>query len=355
MPKNKRPAAIPAHTGAPTLHKRSRGTAKGVRITDVAALAGVSPITVSRVFNNPESVAPDTLARVRDAVQKLGYVPNRLAGSLSSAKSRLIAAVVPTIAHSLFSESVQVFSDAMSRAGYQVLLGLSGYGGGNDDPLLDAVLSRRPEGVLLIGVARAASLRQRLLGAGIPIVETWEMTDAPLDMLVGFSHYQVGVAVAERLLRAGAARPALITANDDRAMARRAGFLDTLARHGMRDVAEVIVPAPSSAALGKDALRRILARAPGIDAVFCGSDRLALGAIAHAREAAIAIPGRLAVCGFGDLDFAADMYPPLTTVRVDGRRIGTIAAERLIARLRGGASERATDDVGFELVERGTV
>lgn len=355
MPTNKRPAAMSAHTTAPTLHKRSRAASKDVRITDVATLARVSPITVSRVFNHPESVAPDTLARVRDAVQKLGYVPNRLAGSLSSAKSRLIAAVVPTIAHSLFSESVQVFSDAMSRAGYQVLLGLSGYGSDNEDPLLDAVLSRRPEGMLLIGVARVPSLRQRLLGAGIPIVETWEMTDAPLDMLVGFSHYQVGVAVAERLLRGGATQPALITANDERAMARRAGFRDTLARHGMRDIAEVIVTPPSSVALGKDALRQILAYMPRVDAVFCGSDRLALGAIAHARDKGIAIPGRLAVCGFGDLDFAADMNPPLTTVRVDGRRIGMVAAQRLIGRLRGDSTGHAVEDVGFELVERGTI
>jgi LacI family transcriptional regulator, gluconate utilization system Gnt-I transcriptional repressor len=354
MPTNKRSTAAPIHASAPTLHKRSRGPAKGVRITDVATLAGVSPITVSRVFNNPESVAPETLARVRDAVHKLGYVPNRLAGSLSSAKSRLIAAVVPTIAHSLFSESVQVFSDAMSRAGYQVLLGLSGYGADSDDPLLDAVLSRRPEGMLLIGIARASSLRQRLLSAGIPIVESWEMTDAPLDMLVGFSHYQVGVAVADRLLSRQATRLVLITANDDRAMARRAGFLDTLAQHGMRDIPEVVVAPPSSAAQGKAGLEQILARAPDVDAIFCGSDRLALGAIAHARAAGIAVPGRLAVCGFGDLDFAADMNPPLTTVHVDGRRIGMLAAERLIARLRGGASGPVTEDVGFELVERGT-
>src|ERR1700761_7914909 len=94
---------------APT--RRARSGAKGVRITDVAAIAGVSPITVSRVFNAPDTVAPETLARVRHAVAELGYVPNRLAGGLSSAKSRLIAAIVPTVAHPLFSETVQVFSD----------------------------------------------------------------------------------------------------------------------------------------------------------------------------------------------------------------------------------------------------
>src|SRR6185369_2649775 len=105
--------------------RRTRGGPKGLRITDVAAQAGVSPITVSRVFNNPASFAPETLERVRQVVQKLGYVPNRLAGGLSSARSRLIAAIVPTVAHSLFSETIQVFSETMSRAGYEVLLALS--------------------------------------------------------------------------------------------------------------------------------------------------------------------------------------------------------------------------------------
>lgn len=329
--------------------RRSRSAPKGIRITDVAASAGVSPITVSRVFNAPQTVAPATLLRVRQAVQELGYVPNRLAGGLSSAKSRLIAAIVPTVAHSLFSESVQVFSDTMSRAGYQVLLGLSGYSDEDEDTLLDAVLSRRPEGVLLTGVAHTATLRARLLGIGIPIVETWDMTEHPIDMLVGFSHYAIGVAVAQHFIARDVKRPALVSASDNRALARKRGFVDTLAM----DVVEVIVSPPSSVALGRDGLQRILAQAPDVDAIFCSSDLLALGVVSQARKLGIAIPDRLAVCGFGDLEFAADTTPALTTVRVDGKRIGATAARCLIERL-GGAPGKNLIDVSFELVARET-
>lgn len=336
-----------------TAPKRSRGAPKGIRITDVAASAGVSPITVSRVFNAPQTVAPETLLRVRQAVQELGYVPNRLAGGLSSAKSRLIAAIVPTVAHSLFSETVQIFSDTMSRAGYQVLLGLSGYSDEDEDQLLDAVLSRRPEGVLLTGVAHTATLRERLLKIGIPIVETWDMTEHPIDMLVGFSHYRIGVAVAERFIARGARHPALVSANDARALARRRGFVDTLRAQGRNEIAEVLVAPPSSVALGRDGLGQILAQCPGIDAVFCSSDLLALGVVSQARKLGISVPGRIAVCGFGDLDFAADTTPALTTVRVDGKRIGATAARCLIERL-GGAIETTVVDVGFEVVERET-
>ncbi|SAL82296.1 LacI family transcription regulator [Caballeronia choica] len=336
-----------------TAPKRSRGAPKGIRITDVAASAGVSPITVSRVFNAPQTVAPETLLRVRQAVQELGYVPNRLAGGLSSAKSRLIAAIVPTVAHSLFSETVQIFSDTMSRAGYQVLLGLSGYSDEDEDQLLDAVLSRRPEGVLLTGVAHTATLRERLLKIGIPIVETWDMTEHPIDMLVGFSHYRIGVAVAERFIARGARHLALVSANDARALARRRGFIDTLQAQGRDASAEVLVAPPSSVALGRDALGQILAQCPAVDAVFCSSDLLALGVVSQARKLGIAIPGRIAVCGFGDLDFAADTTPALTTVRVDGKRIGATAARCLIERL-GGAEGKTVVDVGFEVVERET-
>ncbi|SAK96167.1 LacI family transcription regulator [Caballeronia calidae] len=334
--------------------RRPRTGQKTVRITDVATTAGVSPITVSRVFNAPHTVAPETLNRVRRAVADLGYVPNRLAGGLSSAKSRLIAAIVPTLAHSLFSATVQAFSDTMSRAGYQVLLGLSGYSDEDEDQLLDAILSRRPEGVFLTGVAHTPTLRERLRKIGIPIVETWDMSDDPIDMLVGFSHHQIGVAVAERFVARGTRRPALVSANDQRALARRRGFVETLAKHGIDDVAETLMPAPSSVALGKEGLRRVLETRAGVDAIFCSSDLLALGVVSEARRLAIDIPGRIAVCGFGDLEFGADTLPALTTVRVDGRRIGATAARCLIDRLNG-ATERTRVDVGFELVERETL
>jgi len=345
--------AKPKQKAVPPSGRRARGGVRDIRITDVAALAQVSPITVSRALNNPEVVAPETLRRVQQTVQQLGYVPNRLAGSLSSSKSRLIAAIVPTVAHSLFSTSIQAFSDAMSRAGYQVLLGLAGYSEDDELRVLDAALSRRPEGVLLVGVARTAPLRARLLSLQLPTVETWDDTDLPVDMLVGFSHYDVGVAVAQHFIACGRRRPAIVSANDARARARHDGFVQTMARHGVPSVADVSVSPPSSVALGREKLAEILDAGGDIDCVFCGSDLLALGVLGEARERAIAVPDALSVCGFGDLEFAAEMRPALTSVRVDGKRIGTAAADCLIARLRGASGESSVD-VGFEIVSRDT-
>jgi LacI family gluconate utilization system Gnt-I transcriptional repressor len=281
-------------------------------------------------------------------------VPNRLAGGLSSSKSRLIAAIVPTIAHSLFSETIQVFSETMSKAGYQVLLALSGYSDSSEETLLDAVLSRRPEGVLLTGVAHTESLRERLRNVGIPIVETWDMTEKPIDMLVGFSHYQVGVAVAERFLARGVLHPGLVSASDNRAIARITGFRERLASAGIDEIAEVIVAPPSSVSIGKAALPKLLEQMPSIDAVFCGSDLLAIGVLGEAKRRGIDVPSQLAICGFGDLEFASETSPQLTTVGVDGTRIGVSAARCLLERLKG-VKETNVVDVGFHIVERETV
>jgi LacI family gluconate utilization system Gnt-I transcriptional repressor len=354
MPNHKPTAAAsPDAPEVATPAKRMRGGPKGLRITDVAAQAGVAPITVSRVFNSPETVAPETLERVRQVVQKLGYVPNRLAGGLSSARSRLIAAIVPTIAHSLFSETIQVFSETMSRAGYQVLLALSGYNDSSEEALLDAVLSRRPEGVLLTGVAHADSLRERLRNVGMPIVETWDMTATPIDMLVGFSHYEIGAAVAEHFLQRKVRAPGLVSANDDRALARRDGFRARLAQAGIHEIAEVLVRPPSSVAAGKAALPMLIEQAPHLDAVFCGSDLLAIGMLGAAKRLGMSVPSRLSICGFGDLEFATETTPQLTTVRVDGTRIGLTAARCLLDRLAGVEKDKVTD-VGFHIIERET-
>src|SRR5208283_2795475 len=113
-----------------------------VKITDVAAAAGVAPMTVSRVINTPDRVSPETTARVREAIDRLGYVPNLIAGGLSSRKSRMVAAVVPTIAHPMFASVVQSFSDAMRRAGYQVMLSICGYDDSDDEALFRALLGR---------------------------------------------------------------------------------------------------------------------------------------------------------------------------------------------------------------------
>ncbi len=167
----------------------------GVTIGDVSRVAGVAPITVSRALNTPASVSPATLQRVQEAVAQTGYVPNLLAGGLASNRSRLVAAVVPTLDGPVFLETIRSLTEALAEAGCQLMLGQSGYTDSREDALIDAIIGRRPEGIVLTGTRHSSAVRRRLGACGIPIVETWDLTDSPIDMVVGFSHTDAGAAL----------------------------------------------------------------------------------------------------------------------------------------------------------------
>ena len=132
--------------------RRSRRGSGAVTLHDVAKLAGVAPITASRALNAPEQVSAEVRQKVADAVARTGYVPNRLAGGLASRRSRLVAAVVPTISGLVFLETVQSLTQALADKGYQLMLGQAGYGGTREDALLEAIIGRRPDGIVLTGI-----------------------------------------------------------------------------------------------------------------------------------------------------------------------------------------------------------
>ena len=318
----------------------------------MAKLAGVSAITVSRALNTPAQVSPDTLQRVRDAVSRTGYVPNLLAGGLASNRSRLVAALIPTIAGSVFLETVQALTDTLAAQGFQLMLGQSGYSGAREDALIDAIVGRRPDGIVLTGIMHSPEGRRRLLASGIPVVETWDLTPTPIDMLVGFSHEKVGMQAAAWLHRKGYRRLGIVTAEDHRAGLRRAGFEAGLRELGVKTVPACVVSAPSTLGNGRAALLDLLAQDARLDAIFCSSDVLAHGVLTEAQAQGIRVPGQLAVMGFGNLGFAADIHPALTTVHVDGAAIGEQAARFIVERAEGRDTGPRVRDIGFSIVER---
>lgn len=333
---------------------KRRGRSASVKITDVATAAGVAPMTVSRVLNSPERVTAATAERVRAAIERLGYVPNLIAGGLSSRRSRMIAAIVPTIASPMFSAPVQAFTDTMNLAGYHVLLGLSGYGNGDTEcELLRAVLARRPDGLLLTGAVHPPAVARLLRDAAVPVVEIWDAAATPTDMLVGFDHAEIGAAVADFFADRGHTQFAVMVASDPRAALRRQGFVDRLARRGGRLLAEHTLPPPGRIADGRAGLRAMLPALGPRTALFCGSDPVAFGAVTEARVQGIAVPARVAVCGFGDFELAQESEPPITSVSIDGAAMGRLAAGNLLARLSGGQPP-ARVLVPFRIIPRAT-
>ena len=341
-------------SGPPANPKRSRRRSGAVTLHDVARLAEVAPITASRALNTPDRVSPEVLQRVTDAVRRTGYVPNLLAGGLASTRSRLVAAVVPTIAGPVFLQTIQSLTAALEAHGYQLMLGQTGYVDSREDALLEAIIGRRPDGIVLTGIMHSAHGRQRLLAAGIPVVETWDLTPTPIDMLVGFSHVEVGRAVAAFLHGRGRRRLAVVAGDDERSARRHGAFRQAAAALGLPEPALVTVPAPTTLGSGRAALQQLLAADASVDAVFCSSDLLALGVLTEAQARGLAVPAQLAVMGFGDLEFAADLHPGLTTVRIDSHAIGRQAARFIVERAEGRPVAERVVDLGFSIVERGS-
>ena len=332
--------------------KRVRRGSGAITLRDVAMLAGVAPITASRALNTPAQVSEDVLRKVQEAVERTGYVPNRMAGGLASSKSRLIAAVVPSTVFSVFNETIEALNGALFEAGYQLMLGQTGYSFEREELLLESVISRRPDGIFITGIMPPGKARTRLMASGIPVVETWDLTPTPIDMLIGFSHADIGQAVAKYLLEKGKKKFAIVTADDERASRRNKAFVDVVKTQNLEDVTFHNVGDLRTLKSGREALNSVLLKRPDVDAIFCSSDLLALGVLTEARAQNISVPQQISIMGFGDVPFVEDMIPALTTVKINGAVIGRLAAQCLVDRAQGKAVSQHIVDVGFSIVSR---
>lgn len=315
-------------------------------LSAVAELAGVSAITVSRVVRLPEMVAPQTRAKVEAAMRELGYVPNQLAGALAGARSKSVGVLVPTIANSIFADTVQGLSDELEPLGYAVILAQSRYDAAREDRMLSALLSRRPEAIIMVGSPATEDGARLLRRAGIPVVETWELPPEPIDAVAGFDNYAAGVAVAQHLLAQGRKAFAFIGGDDPRATRRWRGFSDTLSEAGASAPRRLVLERNASGSLAA------LAELPGVDAIFAANDAHAIGLLSGLRRAGLLRNGPaaeqpVAVIGLGDLEMGRLIAPSLSTIRVHGDAIGRTAAKLMLTR----EGPRRVD-LGFELVLR---
>lgn len=321
------------------------------RLNDVAHLANVSPATVSRFINNPSVVAADTGERIRAAIAATGYVPNLLAGGLASSRSRLVAVMVPDIAQSIFNATVEAMVEELSVDDHIVMLGLTGIDNARMPALISAALSRRADAIILTGILSDQASRDLLRGRGTTVIETWGLPPDPIDVAVGFSHQAVGEAIARFVQERGYRRPHLLTASGTRAMERRQGFVTAWQAAGGAEPTEQTFSSQTRFGNGRAAFRalRSLDRRP--DIVICSSDYLAQGVLVEAAAAGLAIPDEIAVIGFGNLSVAAEMRPTITTIDIDGARIGREAVDIMRRRTAKHPAALAID-VGFRLVAR---
>jgi LacI family gluconate utilization system Gnt-I transcriptional repressor len=334
---------------------RKRASAKKVTLVDVAEAAGVSAITVSRVINQPEKVSESLRQQVQKAVDSLGYIPNQYASSLASAKSKVIGVAIPSLTNIVFTDVLRGIYDVMGAAGYKVLLVDTHYSPLEEEKMIRTLLSQAPEGMIITGGDQTKACQNILQKSRIPIVQIMEILNQPLDMNIGFSHYQAGYDVVTHLLQEGYARIGFIGARmDPRVQQRLHGYktaLDDAGKFWKNFV--VTTPEPSSIAVGGELFRSLMATTNGvIDAVFCANDDLALGALFESQRMNIKIPTDMAICGFNDTEAAEYVNPSLTSVYVGRYQMGVKAAEMLVETLSGKQLPNKVIDMGYEIKKR---
>nr|WP_314487481.1 LacI family DNA-binding transcriptional regulator [uncultured Pseudomonas sp.] len=323
-------------------------------LAEVARLSGVSPITASRALRGVATVAPELAERVRAAATTLGYVANSAARALASARSHSVVVLIPSLSNQLFIDTLEAIHTVMRPRGLEVLIGNYHYDSAEEENLIRNYLAYQPCGMLLTGFDRSEASLHMLAASAIPCVHMMELGGQAEDFAVGFSQFEAGRAAARHLLERGRRRLGFIAAQlDPRVMQRAEGF-----RQGLREAGlsapelELLVPEPSSIALGGALFSRMLARAGDVDGLFFCNDDLAQGAILQALREGVAVPQRVAMVGFNDLPASAHMVPRLTSIRTPRAAVGRAAAQALLALLDGKAVTTPQQDLGFELMVR---
>ncbi len=306
-----------------------------MRVEDVALAAGVSPITVSRVLRTPDKVRPKTRERVLEAVAASGYVVNPIASSLRSGRSAIVSVFVASLQNPHFAAAMQGALDAFEGSRFHLMFAQTGYSEQLSADVVETLLPFHPAGVMFTGVVRRDDTRTALRSLGVPVVEMWGDRPDPIDMLVGSSGYAGGRLMGAHFGARGYKRIAFSGHTLERGNARLEGFRDGLAEFGAEVALVVPKEGTRGVADGMAALDEIVARMPDCDAAFFGTDVLAVGALLAARRHGLDVPGRLALAGYGDLEFTALIEPTLTSIHVADYDMGRMAGDMLLRRLNG--------------------
>jgi LacI family gluconate utilization system Gnt-I transcriptional repressor len=328
-------------------------------MADVARVAGVSKMTVSRVLADRD-VSAKMRERVLAVIEQLRYVPDASAGTLSSGRSSFIVALVPSMSSSNFADTVHSLNAVVTGHGLQLLLGDTNYDPKQEEQLLRVMLAHRPEGVMLTGSFHTPATRAMLKRSKVPVVETWDVPRTPIQQAVGFSNVDAACEMVGHLHERGYRRIGFIggaTRLDRRGLDRQMGYREGLRRFGLGE-ARVIEHggSPVTMSHGGAAFSLLLEAWPDTEAVMCVSDMSAFGALMECHRRGIAVPARMAVAGFGDFEVSRYCFPSISTVAVDPHAIGRIAGELLLAasaaRKSGGAEPGEKRRVGFRIVVR---
>ncbi|WFR98048.1 LacI family DNA-binding transcriptional regulator [Rhizobium tumorigenes] len=347
-----------AGTGAPKpvpFDVEGKGQPGRASIGDVARLAEVAPITVSRALRNPEMVSPDKRLRIQRAVEETGYSVNPHASALKSGRSNIVLAFASNLMSEQFSLALRSCTAVLEDAGYLFLVGQTSYSYERETAAIRSLHAMKPAAVMFTGVIELETNRELLRGLGIPIMETWALPRDPIDMLVGFSNTEAGWIAADILHRKGYRTVSYVGRRGGRGALRLKGFHDGCRALGMTLLGEHLIDDVNGVSDGRRCLAAAISQAARPEALFCSNDVLALGCMMEARRLNIRVPNDLGILGFGESDIAAEIPPGLTTIGIDSAMLGRKAGEMLISSLSGAPFAGKLKRLDLRVSDRGSV
>ena len=313
-------------------------------LEDVARLAGVSLGSASRALSVPDQVKPATLARVQQAVVQLGYVRNGAAWALASRRTRTVATIYPTLSNPIFSVAIHQLQQTLWSSGYQLLVASHEYEPEREIGLLRTIVERGVDALVLVGTDHSKAVFELAHQYALPYVLTWSIDGSNHPHCVGFSYFDAAFDLASVVVKKGHQRVALCNGyehSNERARARVAGTRAALAAARLVLDSRFVTEQPFNFEGGRAAVRLFMDQPEPPTVLICGTDLQAIGAIDECRRQNIAVPGDLSITGFDDIEHAAIVVPPLTTVHVPTEMIGVLAARRVVALLEGGETPMA--------------
>ncbi len=312
---------------------------KAPTMADVARLAGVSPMTVSRAFKRDSSVSDATREAILKAAEEIGYVFDSTASNLRSQKTDFVAVTIPSINNANFADTLRGLSEGLKDRGLQILLGYTDYDVNEEERLVEQLLRRRPEAIVVTGGKHTSRTRRMLENAGIPVVETWDLPEVPIGHVVGFSNAAAVQEMVDHFVTQGLTRIAFIGGDadrDTRGTDRRAGFIAAMTARDLDATRLIDAGAPPiSMREGADAMGRLLDRLPDTQAVIAVSDLSAFGALTECQRRGVSVPEQIWIAGFGDYEIAGISVPALTTINPFPREIGAKTAALILDVLAG--------------------
>lgn len=326
-----------------SITRKRRSTGK-VTLTDVAQLAGVGTMTVSRALRTPEQVSEKLRDKIEAAVQELGYMPNLTASALASASSWTIAMVVPSLAESGCTEMFAGLQQVLQPEGYQIMLAESQHRLEQEEKLLETLLASNLAATILLSVEHSDTVRRWLKNASIPVMEIGAVRTDPIDMNIGIDNAAAMFELTQIVIKRGYQNIGLLCANQEQWIFQQylQGWYKAMLRYHMSPNRVINAAAPPVFSTGAAQLPEFLLAWPELDALICVSDELACGAIYECQRRHIKVPDDLAIVGFGDSDVSRVCQPPLTTISVPHRKIGIEAGRALLARLNNKEWENKT-------------